>query len=130
MNTPAEFTIVGRVGEIKQVGTTLRVSIASSYSRKDNRGEWIERTRWNEVTIFSDTTRGYVRRNIGKGDLVFTSGSLGQTQWEKDGETFYGVTLAAERIERLCKGPNHRGDKGDEPQEAQGPAVDDSDIPF
>ena len=119
MNTPAEFTIIGRVGEIKQVGTTLRVSIASSYSRKDNRGEWIERTRWNEVTIFSDTTRGYVRRNIGKGDLVFTSGSLGQTQWEKDGETFYGVTLAAERIERLCKGPNHRGDKGDEPQEAQ-----------
>jgi single-strand DNA-binding protein len=39
MNTIAEFTIIGRVGEIRQVGTTLRVNIASSYSRKDNRGE-------------------------------------------------------------------------------------------
>ena len=108
MNTIAEFTIIGRVGEIKQVGTTVRVSIASSYSRKDNRGEWVERTRWNEVTVFGESTRGYVKRNIVKGDLVFTSGSMGQTKWEKDGETFYGVTLAGERIERLSKGPNHR----------------------
>ena len=117
MNTIAEFTIIGRVGEIKQVGTTVRVSIASSYSRKDNRGEWVERTRWNEVTVFGESTRGYVKRNIVKGDLVFTSGSMGQTKWEKDGETFYGVTLAGERIERLSKGPNHGDDKADEPQE-------------
>ena len=117
MNTIAEFTIIGRVGEIKQVGTTVRVSIASSYSRKDNRGEWVERTRWNEVTVFGESTRGYVKRNIVKGDLVFTSGSMGQTKWEKDGETFYGVTLAGERLERLCKGPNHGDDKSDEPQE-------------
>ena len=131
MNTIAEFTIIGRVGEIKQVGTTLRVSIASSYSRKDNRGEWVERTRWNEVTVFGESTRGYVKRNIVKGDLVFTSGSMGQTKWEKDGETFYGVTLAGERIERLSKGPNHGDDKADEPQErghAPGDAADD--IPF
>ena len=131
MNTIAEFTIIGRVGEIKQVGTTLRVSIASSYSRKDNRGEWVERTRWNEVTVFGESTRGYVKRNIVKGDLVFTSGSMGQTKWEKDGETFYGVTLAAERIERLCKGPNHGDDKDDEPQEKPRAPIDDSDdIPF
>jgi single-strand DNA-binding protein len=131
MNTIAEFTIIGRVGEIRQVGATLRVNIASSYSRKDNRGEWVERTRWNEVTVFGESTRGYVKRNIVKGDLVFTSGSMGQTKWEKDGETFYGVTLAAERIERLCKGPNHGDDKGDEPQERrQAPGDNADDIPF
>ena len=131
MNTIAEFTIIGRVGEIKTVGTTLRVNIASSYSRKDNRGEWIERTRWNEITIFSDATQTYVKRNIDKGDLVFTSGSLSQTKWEKDDQTFYGVTLAAERIERLCKGPNHRGDDKDgERQDSRRAPVDDSDIPF
>ena len=62
MNTIAEFTIIGRVGEIRQVGTTLRVNIASSYSRKDNRGEWVERTRWNEVTVFGESTRGYVKQ--------------------------------------------------------------------
>ena len=130
MNTIAEFTIIGRVGEIRQVGATLRVSIASSHSRKNNRGEWEERTRWNEVTVFGEFTHGYVRRNIVKGDLIFSSGSMGQTKWEKDGETFYGVTLAAERIERLCKGPNHGDDKADKPQE-KGPARDNSDdIPF
>jgi single-stranded DNA-binding protein len=128
MNTIAEFTIIGRVGEIKQVGPTLRVSVASSFSRRDNCGEWVERTRWNEVTVFGEATRGYVKRNIVKGDLIFTSGSMGQTKWEKDGETFYGVTLAAERIERLCKGPNH-DDNGSERQEDR-PRVDHSDIPF
>jgi Fic family protein len=72
----------------------------------------------------------YVKRNIVKGDLVFTSGSMGQTKWEKDGETFYGVTLAGERLERLCKGPNHGDDKDDEPQERRSAPADDSDIPF
>ena len=130
MNTIAEFTIIGRVGDIREVGSTLRVNVASNFSRRDNHGEWVERTRWNEITVFGDGTRGYVRRNIVKGDLVFTSGSMGQTKWEKDGETFYGVTLAAERIERLCKGPNHGDDKNGDPQESRRPPVDDSDIPF
>jgi single-strand DNA-binding protein len=76
-------------------------------------------------------TRGYVNRNIGKGDLIFTSGTMGQTKWEKDGETFYGVTLACERIERLCKGPNHAGKAPDEPEEDRRPPPPaDDDIPF
>ena len=87
-------------------------------------------TRWNEVTVFGEGTRGYVKRNIVKGDLIFTSGSMGQTKWEKEGETFYGVTLACERIERLSKGPNHGEDNGPEAQESRRPPVDDSDIPF
>ena len=132
MNTIAEFTIIGRVGEIRQVGPTLRVSVASSFSRRDNSGEWIERTRWNELTVFGEGTRGYVKRNLVKGDLIFTSGSMGQTKWEKDGETVYGVTLACERIERLSKGPNHgeAQDQGQEAQDSRRAPVEDSDIPF
>jgi hypothetical protein len=45
--------------------------------------------------------------------------------------TFYGVTLAAEGIERLCKGPNRGDDKDDEPQEQRRtPGADSDDIPF
>jgi len=56
---------------------------------------------------------------------------MGQTKWEKDGETFYGVTLACERIERLCKGPNHAGKAPDEPEEdRRPPSPADDDIPF
>ena len=128
MSTIAEFTIIGRVGAIKEVGSTLRVSIASSYSRKDDRGEWIEHTRWNEVTIFSEGKQGYVRRNLDAGDLVFTSGTLSQNSWEKNGEKVYGVTLACERIERLCKGPN-RQDASEERASGRRQS-DDSDVPF
>ena len=131
MNTIAEFTIIGRVGEVRQVGSTLRVSVASSFSRRDNSGEWIERTRWNELTVFGEGTRGYVKRNIVKGDLIFTSGSMGQTKWEKGGETIYGVTLACERIERLSKGPNHGDDSNGEAQDdRRAPADNSDDIPF
>jgi hypothetical protein len=49
-----EFKLIGRVGEIREVGSTLRVSVASSFSRRDNSGEWIDRTRWNELTIFGE----------------------------------------------------------------------------
>src|SRR5271168_2016302 len=128
MSTIAEFTIIGRVGAIKEVGSTLRVSIASSYSRKDDRGERIEHTRWNEVTIFSEGKQGYVRRNLDAGDLVFTSGTLSQNSWEKNGEKVYGVTLACERIERLCKGPN-RQDASEERASGRRQS-DDSDVPF
>jgi single-strand DNA-binding protein len=132
MNMLTEFKLIGRVGEIREVGSTLRVSVASSFSRRDNSGEWIDRTRWNEVTVFGEATRGYVKRNIVKGDLIFTSGSLSQTKWEKDGETFYGVTLACEQIERLSKGPNRADaqDQGQEAQDSRRAPVDDSDIPF
>ena len=57
---------------------------------------------------------------------------MGQTKWEKDGETVYGVTLACERIERLSKGPNHgeAQDQGQEAQDSRRAPVEDSDIPF
>ena len=111
MNTIAEFTIIGRVGEIKQVGTTRASSIASSYSRKDNRGEWVERTRWNEVTVFGEFTRGYVKRNIVKGHGLH----LGLNGPNEVGEGRRNVlrrhARRRKRLERLCKGPNHGDDK-------------------
>ena len=107
MSQCAEFQIIGRVGNLKKVGTTLRVTIAASYPYKDDRGDWQDRTRWNEITIFNDSRKNYVQNNIKSGDLIRATGTIEQTSWEKDGETFYGVTLACEQIGRLTKGPNH-----------------------
>jgi single-stranded DNA-binding protein len=103
----AEFQIIGRIGKIKKVGATLRVTIAANYSYKDDRGDWAERTRWNEITIFNDGRQGYVERNLKSGDLVRATGVIEQTSWEKNGETHYGVTLACESISCFAKGPNH-----------------------
>ena len=120
-----ESTIIGRVRRTRQVGTTLRVNIASSYSRKDNRGEWVERTRWNEVTVLGEFQPRLHQAQHRQGRSRLHLGLMGRTKWKKDEETFYGVTLAAERIERLCKGPNHGDDKNDEPQERSSGPTDD-----
>jgi single-stranded DNA-binding protein len=129
MSHIAQFTIIGRVGAIKEVGSTLRVTVASSYSFKDDHGDWIDRANWNEITIFNDNTKGYVRRNISVGDLISTQGTISQTSYEKDGERVYTTRLACERIDRLVK-----MDREEEPASQTAPAkqrelVDDS-IPF
>jgi single-strand DNA-binding protein len=128
MSTIAEFKIIGRVGAIKDVGSTVRVSIASSYSYKNSRGDWAENVKWNEITIFNEATQGFVKRNLSKGDLVYAAGTLGQTSYEKNGERVYGTTLACEQIERLAKAEGRQS--APEDQDAQAPQMADSDIPF
>lgn len=98
MRTFSEFQILGRVGKINEVGSTLRVSIAAEYGSKDNKGEFKTNPFWNEVTIFNENVIKWVKENTVKGDLVHARGTLRQTSWEKDGETEYGMTLAAEQF--------------------------------
>jgi single-stranded DNA-binding protein len=130
MSHIAEFKIIGRVGAIKEVGSTVRVTIASSYSYKDKQGDWIEQAKWNEITIFNEATQGFVNRNLEKGDLVYAAGTLAQTSYKKDGETVYGMTLACEQIERLAKSSS-REDASEARQARRGAKVDqDTDIPF
>jgi single-strand DNA-binding protein len=94
-------------------GATLRVSIASSFCRRENRGEWIERTRWNEVTIFGEASRGYVKWiSSGATSSSPQARRARRTNREKDEETLRGVTLAGKRIERLWRG-RHHGDDND-----------------
>lgn len=52
MRTFSKFQIMGRVGRVKEVGPTLRVTIAAEYGRKDETGEFRANTHWNEVTLF------------------------------------------------------------------------------
>ena len=130
MSHIAEFKIIGRVGAIKEVGSTVRVSIASSYSYKDKQGEWIEQAKWNEITIFNEATQGFVQRNLEKGDLAYAAGTLAQSSYRKDGEMVYGMTLACEQIERLAKA-NSREDATEGRQPRRAAKVDaDGDIPF
>ena len=44
MKNVAEFTIIGRVGARKTLGKAVRVTIASNYRLKDERGDWREDT--------------------------------------------------------------------------------------
>ena len=102
MRSFADYQILGRVGKIAEAGPTLKVSIAAEYGRRDARGEFHPRPFWNTVTVFREATVAWVRGNVQPGDLVMARGTIREGSWEKDGETRYGVTLAAEEFTLLC----------------------------
>ena len=102
MKTFAEFQIIGHVGKVKQVGATLRVDVAAEYGRKDEGGEFRSKPYWNEVTLFNERVIAWARDTLKPGDLVHARGTVRQTRWDKDGQTVYGVTLAAEDLDLLA----------------------------
>ena len=102
MRTFSEFQIIGHVGKVKAVGPTLRIDIAADYGRKDEAGEYKSNPYWNEVTLFNERVISWARENVSKGDLVHVHGTLRQTKYEKDGQTVYGVTLAADDFDLLA----------------------------
>ena len=101
MKTFAEFQIIGRVGNVTPAGPTLKVSIAADYGRRNDKGEWEGKPYWNTVTLFNESIVKWAKDNLGQGDLVHARGTLRETSYDKDGETRYGVTLAADQFDRL-----------------------------
>lgn len=124
MKQIAEFTIIGRAGNIKTVGTTVRVNIASNYSFKDANGNWQDDAHWNEITVFAKTTQSYVEKYLEKGDLVFARGRVRQDSYEKNGERVYTVNLVCNDFSILAKASA----KSEAP--AAEPAPVDENIPF
>ncbi len=98
----ARFEIVGRVGKIKVFDKVVRVSIATNASYKD-KGQWVDRTDWNEVAIFDSNTRAYVEKNVETGDYVRVEGGLRQNSFERNGEKVYTVELAVDSFSRQPK---------------------------
>ena len=98
MRNIAEFTLIGRVGTIKQVGKTVRVSVCANYPFKDDKGQWKDDAHWNEVTIFTKAIQSYVSEHVSKGDLVHVRGRLRQSSFERDGQRVYTVDLIAHEL--------------------------------
>ena len=101
MNTFAKFQIIGNVGKVEIADNRIRISVANNVSYKDreNEGQYIEKTEWNEVTMFEGTPRyDWVKRELKKGDLVHIEGSFKQTSWVKDGKTVYGTNFNVREI--------------------------------
>jgi hypothetical protein len=104
MRNIAESTLIGRVGTIKQVGKTVRVSICANYSFKDDKGQWKEHAHWNEVAIFTKSVQSYVNEHVSKGDLVHVRGRLRQNSFERDSHRIYTIDLIAQEFGRLAQG--------------------------
>ena len=103
MRGTAEFQIIGRIGRIAPVGSTLKIDIASDYPRKKDDGSWDSNTHWNTVTVFAERTIGWIKENCTPGDLVHARGRIRNGSYEKGGQTVYTVDLAITEFLLLAK---------------------------
>ncbi len=64
MKNISEFQIIGRLGAIKKVGSTTRITIAANYPYKNDSGQWVEDAHWNELVVFSKNIVAYIEKHL------------------------------------------------------------------
>ena len=73
-----EMNQIGHVASVKGVGKNLIVRIASNANYKNGEGAWVERTHWNEHTIF-ERQGGLLKwasESLKPGDLVLVGSAV------------------------------------------------------
>lgn len=119
MRNMAEYQIIGNVGKIKEFPKNLKVSIGSTYSRRNANKERENTTYWNEVTIWNPQTIAWVKANVKQGNLVITRGTVRQASYDGQNGKVYTVDLSANEFSLLERGAAQ--DAGDAPEADQAP---------
>jgi len=81
-----EMNQIGHVASVKTVGKNLIVRIASNANYKNGDGARVERTHWNDHTIF-ERQGGLLKwasESLKPGDLVLIRSTPFQTEWKRD----------------------------------------------
>src|SRR3546814_137945 len=105
MQNIAEFRIIGRVGKISEHDKVTKVNVAANYNRQEN-GEWVTDTHWNEVTLFGKLIERGGKAQ--KGDLVHITSRVRQNSYDTAEGRRYTVELIADGFAVLDKGSEHR----------------------
>ena len=79
-----KIDLIGHVGSEPKVfqsnsGNTVRFSVATSESWKDDSGEWQDRVEWHDCVFFAKYESQYKR--LSKGGLVFVSGKIRESDY-------------------------------------------------
>ena len=91
MQNIAEFRIIGRIGKINSRDKVTKISVAANYTRQEN-GEWVTDTFWNEVTLFGKLIERSAKAEVG--DLVHIAGRMRDSSYD----TPEGKRYTTERI--------------------------------
>lgn len=105
MQNIAEFRIIGRIGKISEHDKVTKVNVAANYNRQEN-GEWVTDTHWNEVTLFGRLIERSGKAQ--KGDLVHITGRIRQNSYDTAEGRRYTVELIADGFAVLTKGLEDR----------------------
>lgn len=100
MSSVNVIQIIGRLGadpEIKQAGSTSLVSarIATSESRPNPQGGWIEDTEWHTVKIWGESAK-YFHRKCRKGTQVYIEGSLRSNMYQE--KTYWEIKCRSFKV--------------------------------
>ena len=75
---------IGRDPEVKVTQKGRQIAtffLATRFSWKDEKGEWQTHTDWHRITIFRESTIGWVKDILKKGDMVDVEGRLSYHCW-------------------------------------------------
>ena len=87
-----------------------RFDLVPTTPSKSRSGETKDRPYWNEISIWSESARKYVRDYAKPGDLVVARGTLKQGSFEKDGEKVYTVDLNCDDFSILASAKTDKSD--------------------
>ena len=131
--------LIGRLWKDPEIvyansGTAIaKVALATSEKRKDQSGQYVEKTEWHNLVMFgklADVVGQYMK----KGSQAYFEGRLETEKWEKDGVTRYTTKVIVNQMEMLGSREGQERPPSRTPQSSRPapPDYDDEDnsIPF
>jgi len=106
-NSVNKVLLVGRTGSDAEVRYTTKgmaiatISLATSETRKDGKGEFQDTTEWHRVVVFgkiAEFTENYVK----KGALIYVEGRLQTRSWDdKEEKRHYMTEVVGDKLTML-----------------------------
>lgn len=102
MNTTNLLILIGNIGQDpRQVGSTVKLSVATNRSWSDQNGQRKTATDWVTVTIFGGKTADFVLENVRKGDVVSIKARVADGSYERDGNRHFSTDVIAETVDLI-----------------------------
>ena len=98
--------LIGNLGRDAELSFTpgglaiTKFSLATSENRKNQEGEWTEKTEWHRIVIFGDTGER-INEYLKKGRQVFIEGRISYGSYEREGVKTYTTDIIANNVQLL-----------------------------
>ena len=80
----------------KAFGKVVKITVATNHAHKNDKGEWLENTRYVPITILRDKLAAWVLANVKVGDSVVATCMASNDSYKNAaGETVYETQLVA-----------------------------------
>ncbi len=129
--------LIGNLGgdpELRKTSGDLSIaqfSIATSEKRKDESGNFQEKTEWHKIVAFGRTAE-IVSEYLKKGSSVCIEGKIQYSSWEKDGQKHYKTEIIANNLVMLGKKSNESSNNNvsDNSDVSNSSETSEDDLPF